>query len=171
MTLETPRTALRTEHCPCSYEYGRMCHTAPAAQKYGFSWEPMLHLAFLVRPESSKSMPATKHGQQRKNRKNHPGGPKKGSKNNLMRGTAKWHGFLHIGSHLVTKGVLGHMRQITPFPHAQRENRPIFSKYGFSPQVGLGVDGPCNTAGHLQSTPGTPAMHFPLLASGSQSAL
>ena len=37
--------------------------------------------------------------------------------------------------------------------------------------VGLCVDGPCKTAGHLQNTPGTPAMDFPLGASGSQSAL
>ena len=37
--------------------------------------------------------------------------------------------------------------------------------------VGLCVDGPCKTAGHLQNTPGTPAIHFPLVAAGSQSAL
>ena len=37
--------------------------------------------------------------------------------------------------------------------------------------VGLCVDGPCKTAGHLQNTPGTPAMDFPLGASGCQSAL
>ena len=37
--------------------------------------------------------------------------------------------------------------------------------------VGLCVDGPCKNAGDLQNTPGTPAMHFPLLAAGSQSAL
>ena len=40
-----------------------------------------------------------------------------------------------------------------------------------APQAGLCVDGPCKTAGHLQNTPGTPAMDFPLGASGSQSAL
>ena len=38
-------------------------------------------------------------------------------------------------------------------------------------QVGFGVDGPHNTAGDLQNTPGTSVMHFPLAASGSQSAL
>ena len=38
-------------------------------------------------------------------------------------------------------------------------------------QAGLCVDGPCKAAGHLQNTPRTPAMHFPLGASGSQSAL
>ena len=37
--------------------------------------------------------------------------------------------------------------------------------------VELCVDGPCKTAGHLQNTPGTPAMDFLLGASGSQSAL
>ena len=57
-----------------------MCHAAPTAQKYGVSPEPALDLAFLVRPKPSKSMPATKYGQQRKNRKSHPGGPEKTSK-------------------------------------------------------------------------------------------
>ena len=37
--------------------------------------------------------------------------------------------------------------------------------------VGLCIDGPHNTAEHLQNTPGTPAIHFPLVAAGSQSAL
>ena len=37
--------------------------------------------------------------------------------------------------------------------------------------AGLCVEGPCKTAGHLQNTPGTPAMDFPLVAAGSQSAL
>ena len=32
----------------------------------------------------------------------------------LMRATAKQHGFLHIGAHLVAKGVLGQMGQIQP---------------------------------------------------------
>ena len=32
----------------------------------------------------------------------------------LMRGTAKRHGFLIIGTHFVARGVLGHMRQIHP---------------------------------------------------------
>ena len=70
-----------TEYCPCTCEYGRMCHAAPTAQKHGFSPEPTLDLAFLVRPKPSKSMPATKYGQQRENRKSHPGGPEKMSKN------------------------------------------------------------------------------------------
>ena len=33
----------------------------------------------------------------------------------LMRKTAKQHVFLHIGAHLVAKGVLGQMGQIHPF--------------------------------------------------------
>ena len=69
------------ESGPCTCEYGRMCHAAPTAQKYGFSVKPKLDLVFLVRPESSKSMPDAKYGQQRENRRNHPGGPKKGVKN------------------------------------------------------------------------------------------
>ena len=48
----------------------------------------------------------------------------------------------------------------------------FFEVWGFpATNVGLCVDGPCKTARHLQNTPGTPAMHFPLGASGSQSAL
>ena len=107
------------EYGPCTCEYGRMCHTAPTAQKYGFSVEPTLDLAFLVQPNPSKSMPATKYGQQRKNRRKNPGGPPKKSKiffwrkfaifQSLIRGTAKRHGFLHIGAHLAAKGAIGHM--------------------------------------------------------------
>ena len=37
--------------------------------------------------------------------------------------------------------------------------------------VGLCVVGPHKTTGDLQNTPGTPAMHFPLVVAGSQSAL
>ena len=117
-----------TESGPCTCEYGRMCHAAPTAQKYGFSPEPTLDLAFLVRPKPSKSMPATKYGQQRENRKNHPSGPQKTSENekknplfletpyfqSLIRGTAKRHGFLHIGALLVAKDALGQMVQIHP---------------------------------------------------------
>ena len=136
------------ESGPCTCEYGRMCHAAPTAQKYGFSPEPMLDLAFLVRPKPSKSMPATKYGQQRENRKSHPGGPEKMSKNkknwgkvrnfqSLIRETAKRHGALHIGAHLVAKGVLGHMRQIHPISTCTEGNSANFSKYGFSPEPTL----------------------------------
>ena len=71
-------------------------------------------------------------------------GPKRGSKKSkkiflsLMRGSAKLHGFLHIGAHLVAKGALGHMGQI---PHAFRENWQKFQNEGFpAAQVGFGVD-------------------------------
>ena len=63
------------EYSPCTCECGHMCHTASTAQKYGFSLQPTLHLAFLVRLEAQTSMPATKYGQQRANRGEHPGGP------------------------------------------------------------------------------------------------
>ena len=67
-------------------------------------------------------MPAAKYGQQRKNRRKHPGGPKKNRfflrkfaiLQSWMRRTAKRHGFLHIDAHLVAKGALGHMGQIQP---------------------------------------------------------
>ena len=38
-------------------------------------------------------------------------------------------------------------------------------------RVGLCIDGPCKTAKSLHTAPGTPAMHFPQVAAGSQSAL
>ena len=47
MTLETPRTALLNMAPVPVREYRRMCHTAPTAQKFGFSIKPTLHLAFL----------------------------------------------------------------------------------------------------------------------------
>ena len=90
-----------------------------------------------------------------------------------MRGTAKRRGFLLIGAHF------GRQRCAWPdgadsrcFPHAYPENRHFFIIRGFpATNVGLGVDGPHNTAGHLQNAPGTPAIRFPLAASGFQSAL
>ena len=60
----------------------------------------------------------------------------------------------------------------TPFPHAYRKIGQFFRMRVFpATQARLCVDGPCKTAGHLQNTPGTPAMDFPLGAFGSQSAL
>ena len=69
-----------TEYGPCICEYGCMCHTAPTAQKYGFSIEQLgLYSAFLVQPEPSKSMPITTCGQQHKTHGKHASGPSKGS--------------------------------------------------------------------------------------------
>ena len=82
MTLETPRTALlNMAPVPVNMAVCAKQH-APTAEKCGFPPESKLLLAFLVRPKPSKSMhmPARKYGQQRKTRKNHPGGPEKGSK-------------------------------------------------------------------------------------------
>jgi hypothetical protein len=72
-------------------------------------------------------MPASKYGQQRENGKKNHQKLKKWSKNEkkyflrksaifqpLMRGTAKQHGFLHIGANLVAKRALGQMGQIHP---------------------------------------------------------
>ena len=92
-----------------------------------------------------------------------------------MRGTAKQHGFLHIGANLVAKGVLGRPHGADPpifHMHTGKIVHFFFEVWGFH-QIngGFGVDGPCNTAGHLQNTPGTPAIRFPLGAAGSQSAL
>ena len=79
-----------------------------------------------------------------------PVGPKKRSKNkkniflrkfaifqSLIRGTAKRHGFLHIGAHLVAKGVLGHMRQIDPISTCTEGKSANFLKYGVSLQSTL----------------------------------
>ena len=44
----------------------------------------------------------------------------------LMRGTAKRHGFLHIGANLVAKRALGQMGQIQPISICIWENRPFF---------------------------------------------
>ena len=68
------------EYGPCTCEHGRMCRTAPTAQRYRVSLQPTLHLAFLVRPEPSKSMPATNYGQQSKNHKTTLVGPQKSPK-------------------------------------------------------------------------------------------
>ena len=129
----------------------RVGSLAPTAQKYGVSLQHKLHLAFLVRPAFRRTV--KKHASckvwptARKPRKASPVGPKKSRCfflrksavfQSLMRGTAKQHGLLHIGGHLVAKGVLRHMGQIHPiFTCMYRENRPIFSKYGVSRQPKL----------------------------------
>ena len=91
----------------------------------------------------------------------------------LMRGTAKQHGSLHIGAHLVAKGMLGLMRQIHPISTCIEGESAIFFEVRVfrRTQVGFGVAGPHNTTGDLRNTPGTPAIHFPLAAAGSHSAL
>ena len=60
-----------------------------------------------------------------------------------------------------------------PIFHMHKGQIGQFFRIRISPQTqaGLRVDGPYKTARHLQNTPGTPAMDFPLGASGSQSAL
>ena len=91
----------------------------------------------------------------------------------LMRGTAKQHGFLHIGANLVAKRALGQIGADPPHFHMHIGNIGQFFKIRVfrKTNVGLCVDGPCKTTGHLQNTPGTPAMDFLLGASGSQCAL
>ena len=48
----------------------------------------------------------------------------------LMRGTAKRHGFLNIGAHLVAKGALGHMGQIHAISTCIEGKSANFSKFG-----------------------------------------
>ena len=135
-----------TEYGPCTCEYGCMCHTAPTDQKFGFFLQPKLYLAFLVRPEPSNS-----YGQARnmansaQTAESTPVGPKKSRfflrksaiLQSLMRGTAKRHGFLHIGAHVVAKGVLGHMGQIHLISTCIEGKSANFSKLGFSLQPKL----------------------------------
>ena len=54
-----------------------------------------------------------------------------------MKGTAKQHGVLIIGAHLVAKGVPGHMGQIHPIFTCIEGKSANFSKYGFSLQPKL----------------------------------
>jgi len=87
----------------------------------------MLDFVTLVLIKPPESMPASKYGQQRKNGKKNHQKLKEMVKNEKkiflrksaifqpsMRGTAKQHGFLHIGTNLVAKHALGQMGQIHP---------------------------------------------------------
>ena len=86
----------------------------------------MLNYVTLVLLKPPKSMPASKYGQQQENGKKNHQKLKQLVKNEknilekirnfqpLMRGTAKQHGFLHIGANLVAKRALGRMGQIHP---------------------------------------------------------
>ena len=115
-----------TESGPCTCEYGHICLKSANFSKYGFSVEPTLDFVTLVLLKPPKSMPASKYGQQRENGKKSPKTKKNGQKMKkiflrksaifqpLMRGTAKQHGFLHIGANLVAKRALGQMGQIHP---------------------------------------------------------
>ena len=90
----------------------------------------------------------------------------------LMSGDAKWHGFLHIGAHLVAKGVPHGSDPPHFHMHTGKIGQFFFEVWGFpAVNVEFGVDGPHNTTGDLQTIPGTPTIHFPLGAAGSQSAL
>ena len=114
------------ESGPLYLEYGHICHKSANFSKYGFSAEPKLNFVTLVLLKPPKSMPASKYGQQRENGKKSPKPKKNGQKMKkyflrksaifqpLMRGTAKQHGFLHIGANLVAKRALGQMGQIHP---------------------------------------------------------
>ena len=115
------------ESGPLYLESGHICHKSANFSKYGFSLQPTLDYITLVLLKPPKSMPASKYGKQRENGKEITKKLKKMVKNEkktflrkpaifqpLMRGTAKQHGFLHIGANLVTKRALGQMGQIHP---------------------------------------------------------
>ena len=115
------------ESGPLYLEYGHICHKSANFSKYGFSLQPTLDYVTLVLLKPPKSMPASKYGQQRKNGKKNHQKLKEMVKMKKkiflresaifqpsMRGTAKQHGFLHIGTNLVAKHALGQMGQIHP---------------------------------------------------------
>ena len=90
----------------------------------------------------------------------------------LMRATAKRHGFLHIGAHCCQRCARPDGADSAHFHmHIGKIGQFFKVRVFCRTQVGFGVDSPHNTAGDLQNTPGTPAIHFPLAAAGSQSAL
>ena len=116
-----------TESGPLYLEYGHICHKSANFSKYGFSLHPELDFVTLVLLKPPKSMPASKYGQQQENGKEITKKLKQNSQKikkislrkpaifqHLMRGTAKQHGFLHIGANLVAKRALGQMGQIHP---------------------------------------------------------
>ena len=146
----------------------------------------MLNYITLVLLKPPKSMPVSKYGQQREN------GKKKSPKTKKMVKKMKLNIFEKIcnfsalderdcqaASLFAHWGQFGRETRAWPHgadpPHFHMHIGEIgqFFRIRVFPatQVGLCVDGPCKTAGHLQNTPGTPAMDFPLGASGSQSAL
>ena len=97
------------EYGACICKYGRMCHTATTTQKFGFSLQPELDLAFLVRPEPPKvcqlqnmansakpAKKATWWAQRRKKMSSNIFLRKPAIFQSLMRGIAKQHGFWYI---------------------------------------------------------------------------
>ena len=115
------------ESGPCTCEHGHICHKSANFSKQGFSIEPKLDFVTLVLLKTAKKHASFKiWPTARKRQKNHQK-LKKMVKNRkkiflrksaifqpLMRGTAKQHGFLHIGANLVAKRALGQMGQIHP---------------------------------------------------------
>ena len=87
-----------------------------------------------------------------------------------MRGIAEWDVFIPNEAFLVAKSALGPCGAKPPNMHMTQEKSANFFKARVFHEtwVGLGVDGPHKTAGHLQNTP---KARLPLVAAGSQSAL
>ena len=126
------------EYGPCTCEYGHIRSTAPTA------------MGFLVNPSCIYNLPgATRLVEKYASHKIWPAARKPQQYNSifyskyiffgkfaifqsLMRGTARQHGFLHIGANLVTKGLLGKMGQIHPFSTCIERRPAISSKYGVS---------------------------------------
>ena len=114
------------ESAPLYLEYGHICHKSANFSKYGRVF-PATQAGF-YHPGAAK--PAKKHASlkiwpARKQQKKSPKTKKMVKNENiflrksaifqpLMRGTAKQHGFLHIGANLVAKRALGQMGQIHP---------------------------------------------------------
>ena len=122
-------------------------------------------------------MPASKYGQQRKNGKKNHQNFKNWSKNENCLFFEEMHNFSALDKRdCQAAWLFAHLgqfgRETRAWPDGADPTR-FHMHIGKIGQfyAGLCVDGPCEAAGHLQNTPGTPAMHFPLGAAGSQSAL
>ena len=140
MTLETPRTAC-VNLAPCTWNMAISAINRPIFQSMGFPLNPVE----FCHPGAAKT--AKKHASlkiwptARKWQRNHQNLKKmvkKYIKRNflrksaifqpLMRGTAKQHGFLHIGANLVAKRALGQMGQIHPISTCIEGKSANFSK-------------------------------------------
>ena len=148
------------EYGPCTCEYGRMCHTTPTTQKYGFSVEPVVN-----------SMLVAKYGQLRKLKIFLWESPQ--NFETSMRGTAERHGFFARWGPFGGQSCAWSHGADPPHFHMQTGKPANFFEVWVFRRTNarLCVDGPRSAAGHLQNTPGTPAAQFPLGAAGSQSAL
>ena len=139
-----------TESGPCTWNMATSAINWPIFSKYGFPLQPKFNLAFLVRPEPPKGMPAQNMASSAKTAKIILVGPKKVKKyffekvRNFSvldeRGCQAAWGFDHWGPFGRAKGVLGHMGKIHRIFTCIEGKSANFSKYGFSLQPKLNYE-------------------------------